>query len=205
MDFRSPLDALRNLVATLKLHVHTERAHAEPIPGKTQKYVFRGIRGLHERAADSTAKLVYFVQNGQIFLTWGINLDMWSDSFGAYVDARTPSRIVTAWSNKKHFAAPDAEFLVFPWGVMHPEQGNQELVKNPLTVGQTSRLTWISDGHKTFNTTHGNNVVAHGFDVDSKEYHPVSASHNFLYPYQQNAPQLADNLDAAIVYSQHVP
>ncbi|ROW08290.1 hypothetical protein VMCG_03190 [Cytospora schulzeri] len=108
MDFSSPLEALGSLIALLQLSLYTDTAYAEPVPGQTQNFIIRGIRGLHKRAQGARVKLVYFVHDGQIFLTWGVDLHLWRDYFSAYVDARSPSHIITAWSNRLDFAASDA-------------------------------------------------------------------------------------------------
>lgn len=134
MDFRIPLDALRGLIATLRLRVPTGEVYAEPVPGNTQEFIFRGLQGVPEQAGqDSTARLVYWVQDDQVFLAWAINLEVWldgnwMDSFGAYVDAKVPSRVIAAWSNQYNssaadgFGCPEAKPATLALGFNRPDQ-----------------------------------------------------------------------------------
>ncbi|KAI2617344.1 Fungalysin metallopeptidase-domain-containing protein [Hypomontagnella submonticulosa] len=171
-EFSDPATALSGATTLLQLPV-TGQASAEAAEG-TETYTLKGTSGAQK---DPEARLVYFVKpDGNLALTWRVETDILDNWLLSYVDANTNEEI----HGVVDYVA-EASYLVYPWGINDPDEGEREVVNDPWDL-TTSEFTWISDGTTNYTTTRGNNGIA--------QTNPDGGS-DYLNNYRPQSPALA--------------
>lgn len=127
--FINPIRALNSANRRLRLGLDTSAAYIEAIEGpEPVNFLIKDVAGCVEPAR---ARLVYHVQDGEIFLSWQLRTNVGDDIVRSWVDAWNVHHIIAAVGAIHSFARTDANFFVFPWEVENPNAGPQEMVSNP--------------------------------------------------------------------------
>lgn len=196
-DFSSPIDALNSANSLLELAVS-----GQPVAEAAQDTETYTITGTTGAVSDPEAKLVYFVKNDALALSWRVETDVYNDWLLTYVDANDNTKLHGAVNYK---ADIDATYLVYPWGTNDPSEAGAERqsIVNPWST-VTSEFTYHGDGAVEYAATRGNNVAAQvnpGGSADATawqtNYRPTAADYNFSYPYDVSTTDPASYRDAA--------
>ncbi|PVI04691.1 extracellular metallo proteinase MEP [Periconia macrospinosa] len=194
-DTVDPVDALKTAVKALQLPISADKATAEE-KGK-RAFTMKQTTGT---VSEPKAQLVYFrTSNDDLSLSWRIETHTQSKWLITYVDAQDGDKI----HHVVNYAAA-ATYEVYPWNLENPTEGPREVVKDPWDT-TASEFGWHSDGTTTYNTTRGNNAIAHsnwdGVESESDFINlprPTSSSLAFEYPYDPNEEDWKSYINASI-------
>ncbi|CBX91299.1 hypothetical protein IAQ61_010661 [Plenodomus lingam] len=178
-DTEAAANALRSAVNVLSLPMSAESATAVPKEGSDAFTITQTSGAVKE----PEARLVYVQDaSGNLKLAWRVETDIQSNWLLTYVDAEDGSQVHAVVDY-----AAEATYEVYPWGISDPTEGERVVLTDPFDR-QASEFGWHSDGTTEFNTTRGNNGLAHtNWENLSSGYlnfpRPSSADLKFEYPY----------------------
>ncbi|KAI8932460.1 hypothetical protein NX059_010645 [Plenodomus lindquistii] len=181
-DTEAAANALRSAISVLSLPMSAESATAVPKDG-SDDFIIKDSTGAMK---DPEARLVYVQDaSGSLKLAWRVETDILSNWLLTYVDAEDGSQVHAVVDY-----GADATYEVYPWGINDPTEGERVVLTDPFDR-QASELGWHSDGTTRFNTTRGNNGVAHtNWENRTSGYlnlpRPQSKELKFEYPYSLN-------------------
>jgi len=104
-------------------------------------------------SSDVPTALNYIQSNGELILTWALEVDINSNWFNAHVDTET-GKVVSLNDWVSH-----ASYNVYPLGTNDPIAGPRNVVTNP-DVKAASPNGWHTDSKSSYTSTRGNNVAA---------------------------------------------
>lgn len=193
-DTEAATNALRSAINVLSLPMSAESATAVPKEG-SDAFTIKQTTGA---VKEPEARLLYVQDaSGNLRLSWRVETDIFSNWLLSYVDAEDGNQVhaVVDYS-------ADATYQVYPWGINDPTEGDRVVLTDPFDR-EASELGWHSDGTRNFNTTRGNNAVAHtNWENLSSGYlnlpRPASAELKFEYPYSLNESNFKAYGDASI-------
>lgn len=165
--------ALVGATNTLGLPIQVGEARAEPIANSNRGYVFANTKGGRE---DPKGHLMYFANSkNTLSLVWRVETNLDDNWLLTYVDAKSNDRI----HGVVDYVSDLSTMRVYPWGVMDPTQGNREIIDDGWRL-DASPFTWFGDGTATYETTKGNNAIAHT---------NPNATSNYVSQYRPHSPQ----------------
>jgi len=176
----SSLDALKHLLAFLKIDSKGTTLQASAAPGLDLAHQISGVKG---SVTPANLRAGYLqVENGQrLEPVWDIQLDMDLSWWNAFVSMRTGEVLeIFDWVNDVN------EYEIFPISVNDPHDGNRSVVFGPAV--SSSPLGWHNQGNGSiFTQTIGNNVIAQSNPTGGTAYlnnpRPNGGNHfDFLFP-----------------------
>lgn len=193
-DDAAAANALRAAVKVLSLPISAESATAVPKEG-TDVFTIKQTSG---SVKEPEARLVYTRDaSNNPKLAWRVETDILSNWLLTYVDAEDSSKVHSVIDY-----SADATYEVYPWGINDPTEGDRKVLTDPFDR-ESSEFGWNSDGTTKFNTTRGNNGVAHtNWENKSSGFlnlpRPASKDLKFEYPFSLSEPDFHVYANASI-------
>jgi len=178
-DDAAAANALRAAVKVLSLPISADSATAVPKQG-TDDFTIKQTSGA---VNEPEARIVYTRDaSNNPKLAWRVETDILSNWLLTYVDAEDSNKVYSVIDY-----SADATYEVYPWGINDPTEGERKVITDPFDR-VSSEFSWNSDGTTKFNTTRGNNGVAHtNWENKKSDFlslpRPASKDLKFEYPF----------------------